>query len=272
MTIAGRRQLVVDRPAPRRCPSRPSSRAASRSVCDGPTRQRDLGHPIPHLHLRPPPRRVREIVRIASSVPDRRRPGKHALPGASTYRLRRASRRMHEPLANPSARCSPSPPWPRVVVAASGCGTTTADIDRGRILFIQKCGVCHTLAQAGTTAPDRAQPRRRLRRRARSRRGRRHDRRDRQGPGRVPAPEQRQPRGLDARRHRHRPGPRRRRRLRRQVRRRARRGAAEGRPAAPAPRSSPTTAAAAATRSPPPNRAASPARTSTKSCPARARR
>jgi mono/diheme cytochrome c family protein len=39
-----------------------------------------------------------------------------------------------------------------VVVAASGCGTTSADVTRGRILFVQKCGVCHTLAQAGTTA------------------------------------------------------------------------------------------------------------------------
>lgn len=39
-----------------------------------------------------------------------------------------------------------------VAVAASGCGTSTADVNRGRILFVQKCGVCHTLAQAGTTA------------------------------------------------------------------------------------------------------------------------
>jgi mono/diheme cytochrome c family protein len=39
-----------------------------------------------------------------------------------------------------------------VVVAASGCGTTSADEARGRLLFVQKCGVCHTLAQAGTTA------------------------------------------------------------------------------------------------------------------------
>lgn len=38
------------------------------------------------------------------------------------------------------------------VVAVSGCGTTTADTARGRTLFVQKCGVCHTLAQAGTTA------------------------------------------------------------------------------------------------------------------------
>lgn len=39
-----------------------------------------------------------------------------------------------------------------VAVAASGCGTSNPDIARGRVLFIQKCGVCHTLAQAGTTA------------------------------------------------------------------------------------------------------------------------
>ncbi len=37
-------------------------------------------------------------------------------------------------------------------VAASGCGTTTANEARGRALFVQKCGTCHTLAQAGTTA------------------------------------------------------------------------------------------------------------------------
>jgi mono/diheme cytochrome c family protein len=39
-----------------------------------------------------------------------------------------------------------------VVAAASGCGTSTADTTRGRVLFVQKCGVCHTLSQAGTTA------------------------------------------------------------------------------------------------------------------------
>lgn len=38
------------------------------------------------------------------------------------------------------------------VFAASGCGTTTADTARGRELFKTKCGTCHTLAQAGTTA------------------------------------------------------------------------------------------------------------------------
>jgi mono/diheme cytochrome c family protein len=39
-----------------------------------------------------------------------------------------------------------------VAIAASGCGTTDADTARGRVLFEQKCGTCHTLAQAGTTA------------------------------------------------------------------------------------------------------------------------
>lgn len=39
-----------------------------------------------------------------------------------------------------------------VVVVGSGCGTTNADETRGRVLFIQKCGTCHALAQAGTTA------------------------------------------------------------------------------------------------------------------------
>lgn len=39
-----------------------------------------------------------------------------------------------------------------VALPASGCGTTSADPERGRVLFIQNCGTCHTLAQAGTTA------------------------------------------------------------------------------------------------------------------------
>lgn len=39
-----------------------------------------------------------------------------------------------------------------ILVVASGCGTTDADPERGRTLFIQKCGTCHAMAQAGTTA------------------------------------------------------------------------------------------------------------------------
>jgi mono/diheme cytochrome c family protein len=37
-------------------------------------------------------------------------------------------------------------------VAGSGCGTSTADTERGRTLFVERCGNCHTLAQAGTSA------------------------------------------------------------------------------------------------------------------------
>ena len=59
---------------------------------------------------------------------------------------------MPKPLEPHLACSSPSPPWPRSLWRASGCGTSTADAARGRVLFIQKCGVCHTLAQAGTTA------------------------------------------------------------------------------------------------------------------------
>jgi mono/diheme cytochrome c family protein len=39
-----------------------------------------------------------------------------------------------------------------LAVVASGCGTTSSDPQRGRTLFVQKCGTCHALAQAGTTA------------------------------------------------------------------------------------------------------------------------
>ncbi|HWO16044.1 MAG TPA: c-type cytochrome [Solirubrobacterales bacterium] len=37
-----------------------------------------------------------------------------------------------------------------IAIGASGCGTSTADVERGRVLFIQRCGGCHALAQAGT--------------------------------------------------------------------------------------------------------------------------
>lgn len=38
-----------------------------------------------------------------------------------------------------------------LAAVASGCGTTNADPQRGRVLFVQRCGECHTLAQAGST-------------------------------------------------------------------------------------------------------------------------
>jgi mono/diheme cytochrome c family protein len=57
----------------------------------------------------------------------------------------------------------PTPPHPTrlllllaalaaIALSASGCGTSSADVERGRTLFIQKCGTCHGMAQAGTTA------------------------------------------------------------------------------------------------------------------------
>jgi mono/diheme cytochrome c family protein len=34
----------------------------------------------------------------------------------------------------------------------AGCGTSTSDVQRGEVLFKQRCGGCHALAQAGTAA------------------------------------------------------------------------------------------------------------------------
>jgi mono/diheme cytochrome c family protein len=39
-----------------------------------------------------------------------------------------------------------------IALPASGCGTSSPDEERGRVLFKQKCGACHTMAQAGTTS------------------------------------------------------------------------------------------------------------------------
>ena len=38
-----------------------------------------------------------------------------------------------------------------IALVAAGCGTANSDPAKGRALFIQKCGSCHTLAQAATT-------------------------------------------------------------------------------------------------------------------------
>src|SRR5262245_24873948 len=37
-----------------------------------------------------------------------------------------------------------------LAIAASGCGTSSGDENRGRALFIKNCGTCHTMAEAGT--------------------------------------------------------------------------------------------------------------------------
>ncbi|MET0557362.1 MAG: cytochrome c [Solirubrobacterales bacterium] len=39
-----------------------------------------------------------------------------------------------------------------LAVVGSGCGTESSDSSRGRMLFVEKCGTCHALAQAGTKA------------------------------------------------------------------------------------------------------------------------
>ncbi|MEX2108706.1 MAG: c-type cytochrome [Solirubrobacterales bacterium] len=38
-----------------------------------------------------------------------------------------------------------------LALVASGCGTSTSDEERGRALFIQSCGTCHSMAEAGTS-------------------------------------------------------------------------------------------------------------------------
>lgn len=53
--------------------------------------------------------------------------------------------RIHKPLLALAAAVA-------LVVAASGCGTSTADVDQGRALFIERCGTCHALAEAGASA------------------------------------------------------------------------------------------------------------------------
>ncbi len=38
------------------------------------------------------------------------------------------------------------------ILALGGCGSGNADLAKGRLLFTQKCGTCHALAEAGTSA------------------------------------------------------------------------------------------------------------------------
>lgn len=38
------------------------------------------------------------------------------------------------------------------LLVAAGCGADSADVERGRALFVEKCGTCHEMAQAGSTA------------------------------------------------------------------------------------------------------------------------
>ncbi len=54
-------------------------------------------------------------------------------------------------LANPTRLLLPLAALVAITLPASGCGTTTADPERGRTLFKAACGECHAMAQAGTT-------------------------------------------------------------------------------------------------------------------------
>src|ERR1051326_3333489 len=82
----------------------------------------------------------RGLVRIVSSLPDNAR-STRSFREAPTYRLRPAPRRM-------KMLKQPTPIRVLLALAAlaalalvgSGCGTSTADEQRGRILFVQKCG------------------------------------------------------------------------------------------------------------------------------------
>ena len=55
-------------------------------------------------------------------------------------------------LPTPIRRLAPLAALLAAVLVIAGCGTSSPDIARGRVLFTTKCGICHTLAQAGTTA------------------------------------------------------------------------------------------------------------------------
>jgi mono/diheme cytochrome c family protein len=54
-------------------------------------------------------------------------------------------------LANPTRLLLLLAALAAVALPTSGCGTTSADPERGRILFVEKCGTCHAMAQAGTS-------------------------------------------------------------------------------------------------------------------------
>ena len=172
-----------------------------------------LRHPFAYLHLAPRFRRSTDRANRLKLIRPRVGGGKTLGWRARIYRMPPTSRAaMPEP---------PNPTRPLLVLAALAGGARGGrlrdrqrDVARGRVLFIQKCGTCHKMAEAGTTAqigPDLddafAAPA--------PTGGRRHDRGHRQRAGGEPAPQHRQPGGLDAGGLGHRPGPRGCRRLRR---------------------------------------------------------
>ena len=151
-------------------------------------------------------------MRITSSLPDARRPHDPPAFGGAGHIDSGALRAVCPSSRSQSAHCSSSPPWQLVAPSRHPAAAPATPTPPAAGPVHQECGAATPWPRPGGGAG--AQPRRRLCRGARNRREQRHGRRHRQGPGRVPAAERRPP-SLDARRRRHRPGPRRRSRLRR---------------------------------------------------------
>src|SRR3954454_2607163 len=124
--------------------------AASRNVCVGPTVRTTSD--IPSLTSIPRPFIGRCAVRENRLKPTRQGEAPIASKGALPYRIRSAPRRQMITLPTPTRPMLVLAAMAAVALSASACGTTTADVENGRVLFIEKCGTCHTLAEAGTTA------------------------------------------------------------------------------------------------------------------------
>ena len=178
-------------------------------------RQRHLRHPVPHLHLRPPLANI-ELVRIASRLPQSRRPTRTLSGRPRHIDSAPASRRMQTPpqpirpllaLVALGATVVVAPaaarPPPTRRAAASSSSRSAAPATRWR-----RPAPRPQSAPTSTTPSPR--PAKSARTATRSKGS--------SSPGREPAARQRQPGRLDAGRPRQRPGPRRHRRLRRRCR------------------------------------------------------
>ena len=116
----------------------------------GTNRENHLRHPVPYLHL---PSSF-EVSRRANRLKRTRRraPGKRVFAGPR----RIDSRAPRAACICPCHTTRPRRPCPRRLGGdRARCRRLRHEQGRrarGRVLFVQKCGVCHTLAQAGTTA------------------------------------------------------------------------------------------------------------------------
>jgi len=99
------------------------------------------------MHLVPRALPASLIVRIAASLSQ---PGGRRGALVTDIECPRLARLMPESL-NPRRLLLVLAAAGLVALVAAGCGTGSADVERGRVLFIQQCGTCHKFAQAGTT-------------------------------------------------------------------------------------------------------------------------